>query len=145
MERLPPYADTFQDFELTLEFRLLNGEGNSGIQFRSVNAVQAHELSGYQADIGQNYWGCLYDESRRNRVLAQAPAPAIAKLDRSGWHTYSVRALGNHVTITLDGMRTVDYTEPDPGINQRGIIALQVHSGPGIEVHFRNIEIRELV
>ncbi|HEY3443132.1 MAG TPA: family 16 glycoside hydrolase [Paludibaculum sp.] len=136
--------DAFQDFELTLEFRLLNGEGNSGVQFRSVNAVQAHELSGYQADIGQNYWGCLYDESRRNRVLAQAPAPAIAKLDRSGWHTYAVRALGNHITITLDGMRTVDYTEAEPGINQRGIIALQVHSGPGIEVHFRNIEIREL-
>lgn len=136
--------DTFQDFELTLEFRLLNGEGNSGVQFRSINAVQAHELSGYQADIGQNYWGCLYDESRRNRVLAQAPAPAIARLDKSGWHTYTVRALGNHITITLDGMRTVDYTEADPGINQRGIIALQVHSGPGIEVHSRNIEIREL-
>lgn len=136
--------ESYQDFELTLEFRLINGAGNSGIQFRSVNAVQAHELSGYQADIGQNYWGCLYDESRRNRVLAQAPARVITRLDKSGWHTYVVRALGNHITLTLDGMRTVDYTEPDAGINQRGVIALQVHSGPGIEVHFRNIVIREL-
>ena len=134
----------FEDFELALEFRLVNGTGNSGIQFRSVPAEKEHELSGYQADVGEKYWGCLYDESRRNRVLVQAPAPAIEKIDKSGWHTYVVRALGNHITLTLDGMRTVDYTETDPGLRKRGLIALQVHSGPGIEVHFRNIRIREL-
>ncbi|MDZ7639944.1 MAG: hypothetical protein U5J83_17130 [Bryobacterales bacterium] len=41
-------------------------------------------------------------------------------------------------------MRTVDYTEAEMGILTRGIIALQVHSGPGIEVWFRNIRVREL-
>lgn len=134
----------YEDFELALEFRLLNGEGNSGIQFRSVPDLQPHELFGYQADIGQQYWGCLYDESRRKKVLAQTPAPAVEKLDKSGWHTYVVKALGNHITITLDGMRTVDYTETERGILKRGLIALQVHAGPGIEVWFRNIRIKEL-
>lgn len=137
--------ETYEDFELALEFRLLNGEGNSGIQFRSVNDLQPHELFGYQADIGQQYWGCLYDESRRRKILAQAPAPAIEKIDKNGWHTYVVKALGNHITITLDGMRTVDYTETERGILKRGLIALQVHAGPGIEVWFRNIRIKELV
>ncbi len=136
--------DHFEDFELTLEFRLMNGAGNSGVQFRSEPAQKEHELSGYQADIGENYWGCLYDESRRNKVLVQAPQPAIDKIDKSGWHTYTIRALGRHVTLTLDGMTTVDYTEEDASVLQRGIIALQVHSGPGIEVWFRNIRIREL-
>ncbi|HXB71284.1 MAG TPA: family 16 glycoside hydrolase [Candidatus Acidoferrales bacterium] len=136
--------DHFEDFELALEFRLLNGAGNSGVQFRSIPAEQEHELFGYQADIGETYWGSLYDESRRKRVLAQAPAAAIAKLDKNGWHTYTVRALGNHITITIDGMRTVDYTEFEPGILKRGLIGLQVHAGAGIEVWFRNLQIREI-
>ncbi|MBI5281432.1 MAG: DUF1080 domain-containing protein [Candidatus Solibacter usitatus] len=136
--------EEFEDFELSLEFRLVDGVGNSGIQFRSVAAEKDHELSGYQADIGQQYWGCLYDESRRNRVLVQAPAEMVARLDKSGWHSYVVRAQGAHITLTLDGMKTVDYTEAEAGIGRRGIIALQVHSGPGIEVQFRQIRIRGL-
>jgi predicted dehydrogenase len=136
--------DHFDDFELALEFRLLNGAGNSGVQFRSVPAAKEHELFGYQADIGEQYWGCLYDESRRNRTLAQAPTAAIQKLDKNGWHSYVVRALGNHITITIDGMRTVDYTEFDAGILKRGLIGLQVHAGSGIEVWFRNLQIREI-
>jgi predicted dehydrogenase len=136
--------DHFEDFELALEFRLLNGVGNSGVQFRSIPAAKEHELFGYQADIGEQYWGCLYDESRRNRTLAQAPPAAIRKLDKNGWHSYVVRALGSHITITIDGMRTVDYTEFDAGILKRGLIGLQVHAGSGIEVWFRNLQIREI-
>ena len=77
-------------------------------------------------------------------MLAQAPQPAIDKLDPSGWHTYAIRAHGRHISLTIDGMRTVDYTEKELGIRSRGILALQVHSGPGIEVWFRNIRLREL-
>lgn len=137
-------AEHFQDFELELEFRLVNGTGNSGVQFRSEPVAGSHEVSGYQADIGQQYWGALYDESRRNKVLA-APDPAMTgNLDRSGWHRYTVRAYGNHIMLTLDGVRTVDYTETATGLLHRGFLALQVHSGPPTEVQFRNIRIREL-
>lgn len=136
--------ESFEDFELSLEFRLLNGAGNSGVQFRSIPAQEEHELFGYQADVGENYWGCLYDESRRRKVLVQAPQPAIDKLDKAGWHTYSIRAHGRHITLTMDGMRTVDYMEAEAGILSRGLIALQVHSGPGIEVWFRKIRLREI-
>ena len=41
-------------------------------------------------------------------------------------------------------MRTVDYTEFEPGILKRGLIGLQVHAGSGIEVWFRNLQIREI-
>jgi predicted dehydrogenase len=134
----------FGDFELELEFRLVQGRGNSGVQFRSVPAPQEHELTGYQADIGEGYWGCLYDESRRNRVLVQAPREAVAKLDPDGWHRYRIRAYGRHIQQTLDGMHMVDYVEEDTGILDRGIIALQAHSGPGVEIWFRNIRVRTL-
>jgi len=135
---------SYADFELRLQFRLLNGAGNSGVQFRSEPAAIPHEVSGYQADVGQQYWGCLYDESRRKKVLAQAPPEALQGLDKNGWNEYVIRAHGPRITLQLNGKTTVDYEEKEPGIAGSGFLALQVHSGPGIEVHFRNIRIREL-
>lgn len=134
----------YGDFVLKLSFRLVNGEGNSGIQFRSKPVAGSHEVSGYQADIGQKYWGCLYDESRRKKVLACPPPEALAKLDKTGWNEYVVTARGRRITLELNGVKTVDYTEPDEGIEETGFIALQVHSGPGIEVQFKDVRIREL-
>src|SRR5262249_14892363 len=71
----------YRDFILSVRFKLENGQGNSGIQFRSVR-IPGTEMSGYQADIGENYWGCLYDESRRNRVLARASSAALEALKK---------------------------------------------------------------
>jgi hypothetical protein len=135
---------SYNNFVLKARFRLAGGRGNSGIQFRSKPVPDSHELSGYQADIGEKYWGCLYDESRRNKVLVQAPAEALAGLDPSGWHDYVITADGAHITLDLDGKRTVDYTEPEAGIPLRGILALQVHGGPGIEVQFKDLLIKQL-
>jgi predicted dehydrogenase len=134
----------YDDFELRLMFRLKNGVGNSGIQFRSEPVPDSHEVSGYQADIGEKYWGCLYDESRRKKVLAGPPEMALANLDKTAWHNYVIRAEGNFITLHLDGVRTVHYVETAPNILERGFIALQVHSGPGIEVEFKDLMIRAL-
>lgn len=134
----------YTDFELRLLFRLLSGSGNSGIQFRSKPEPDSHEVAGYQADIGQQYWGCLYDESRRKKILVQAPADALAGLQRDGWNQYTIVAQGDHITLELNGIRTADYVEKEPGIDRSGFIALQVHGGPPMEVHFKDIRIREL-
>ena len=67
-------TETYGDFELRLQFKLLGEQANAGVQFRSRRVQDHYEVSGYQADMGQQYWGCLYDESRRNRVLA-GPSP----------------------------------------------------------------------
>ena len=136
--------ETFSDFELRLEFRLKEGAGNSGIQFRSRRISDSTEVSGYQADLGEKYWGCLYDESRRNRILVQAPAELETKLKPADWNEYVIRAEGDHVTLSLNGFVTADYKEPEATIPRSGIIALQVHSGPPLRVDFRKIRIRKL-
>ena len=133
----------YRDFELRLKFRLIAGEGNSGVQFRSKPLPGSHEVVGYQADIGMQYWGCLYDESRRKRVLAQASAGSLDGLDKTGWNEYVITARGNQITLDLNGKRTVDYRESEPGMDVPGFIALQVHSGPGIEVWFKDVVVRE--
>ncbi len=134
----------YENFILKAEFRLVNGVGNSGIQFRSKPVENSHEVSGYQADIGEKYWGCLYDESRRNKVLVQPPAEALAGLKPDGWNEYTIHAQGGRIKLELNGILTVDFLETDTKIPRTGFIALQVHAGPGIEVHFRNLRIREL-
>src|SRR5258707_526781 len=71
----------YRDFELTLKFKLVGTEGfvNSGVQFRSEHVDKpANEMSGYQADIGEpDYWGSLYDESRRKKTIAKVDMSKI--------------------------------------------------------------------
>lgn len=134
----------FANFELRLEFRLRDGVGNSGIQFRSKRVADSSEVSGYQADIGEKYWGCLYDESRRNKILVQAPVELEEGLRKDGWNSYLIRAEGNHITLSLNGRQTVDYREEDSEIAAEGILALQVHAGGPLRVEFKNLRIREL-
>ncbi|MFN8857492.1 MAG: DUF1080 domain-containing protein, partial [Planctomycetaceae bacterium] len=60
------------------------------------------------------------------------------------WNTYTIRAVGPRVTLAINGLTTVDYTEAEAGIAREGVIALQVHSGPPLRVAFRNIRLKEL-
>lgn len=135
--------DHYEDFELRLKFRLLNGAGNSGVQFRSEPVAGSHEILGYQADIGEKYWGALYDESRRKRVLTGPEPEFLSALDTNAWHEYRILAQGNFIELRLDGVRTAHFIETE-NVLRRGFIALQVHSGPAIEVHFKDLEIREV-
>ncbi len=136
---------TYEDFILKLSVRLVNGVGNSGVQFRSRRVPNSSEVSGYQADIGEQYWGSLYDESRRRRILVDARKAGVdAVVNEKGWNDLVIRCRGNQVTIELNGLKTVDYREPDPEIARSGIIAFQVHSGGPMEIQFRNIRIKEL-
>ncbi len=136
---------SFDDFELRLQCKLLGENANAGIQIRSRRVPDHYEVSGYQADMGQQYWGCLYDESRRNKVLA-CPDPAkIAEVVRAGdWNDYVIRCEGKRIQLWLNGFQTVDYTEPDDAIPQSGVIGLQIHGGPPSEAWYRNIRIRPL-
>ena len=136
--------EEFSDFELKLEFRLKDGAGNSGVQFRTKRIPNSTEVSGYQADIGENYWGCLYDESRRNKILVKAPDDFEKSLKKGDWNEYTIRAKGDHIMLKVNGVTTVDYTEPDAEIARKGILALQVHSGGPLKVEFRNIRIKSL-
>lgn len=135
----------YGDFELRLKFKVL-GEGvNAGVQFRTKRIPDHHEVIGYQADIGQKYWGALYDESRRKRMLAQPTPEVLAKAAKPDeWNEYVIRAEGKRIQLWLNGVQTVDYTEAEDGIAERGIIAVQIHGGPPSEAWYKDITIQEL-
>ena len=135
----------YGDFELRLQFQLLGEPTNGGVQIRSAEIPDHHEVSGYQADLGNGWWGCLYDESRRKRVLAGPPVAERGKPIKIGqWNDHRIRCEGPRIQIWINGVQTVDYTEQDPKIPLSGIIAPQVHGKRKMEAHYRNIRIKEL-
>jgi hypothetical protein len=140
----------YRNFDLTVKFKLTGTEGfvNSGVQFRSVRIPKPeNEMSGYQADIGEpEWWGCLYDESRRNKVIAKSDMAKVSPvLKKNDWNEYRIRCEGPRIQLWLNGVQTVDYTETDPEIAKLdGNIAIQIHGGAKAEVHFKDIKIEEL-
>jgi hypothetical protein len=137
--------EVYENFELELKFKLVGENTNAGVQFRSERIPDHHEVIGYQADLGQAYWGCLYDESRRRVTLASADTSELAKvLDKQGWNTYRIRAFGRNIQLWINDLKTVDYTEEDESIALKGIIGLQIHSGPPGEAWYKDIKIKLL-
>jgi hypothetical protein len=138
----------YGDFVLRAKVKLAGVEGfvNGGIQIRSQRiADPPYEMTGYQVDMGEGYWGCLYDESRRNKILAQAD-PAVIKrvLKPNGWNEYEIRCEGKRIRIRLNGEQTVDYTEMDPNIPLTGRIAVQVHGNGKTEASYKDLVLEEL-
>jgi HEAT repeat protein len=139
---------SYKNFVLRVECKLL-GPANGGIQIRSRRVPNNFEVSGYQADMssepGGGFWGCLYDESRRGRILAK-PNPAVIQkvLKPHEWNQYEIRCEGKRIRLWLNGAQTVDFTETEAGMWPEGIIGLQIHGGPPSEAWYRNVTIEEL-
>ena len=94
----------YTNFVLKLKFKLLGGESaNAGVQFRTKRLSGHNEVSGYQADMGDpSWWGCLYDESRRNKVLAQSDAETIKRVLRpADWNEYEIRCEGRRIRLAI--------------------------------------------
>lgn len=130
---------SYANFVLKAKVKYKNG--NSGIQFRSARTPDGI-VSGPQADVADGYWGLLYEERRRG-ILERYPedkAKALVKAD--DWNEFVITAVGKHVTIDLNGTRIIDRT--DDKFDDSGIIALQVHVGPAMEVRYKDIELKEL-
>ncbi len=141
--------ENFSNFELKLQVRLKGQGDNAGVQFRSVRVPNKTEVSGFQCDVGNAFgrpvWGALYDESRRNKMLAEGDKDRVPEwLRKDDWNELTVRAEGDRIRIWLNGNLTVDYTEKEETIVKSGIIGLQIHSGPPTEAWYRNIRLKPL-
>ena len=140
---------SYANFVLRLKFKLLgnskNNFVNSGVQFRSQRVPNDTEMAGYQADLGDpSWWGCIYDESRRNKVLAQTDMVKLEKvLHRGDWNEYEIRAEGRRMRTYINGVLCVDYTDMDEKIPQEGRFGLQIHAGGPAEVWFKDITLED--
>lgn len=139
----------FTNFVLRLRFKLVGTSGfvNAGVQFRSERVQNPpNEMAGYQADIGDpDWWGCLYDEGIRNRVIARSDMSKIDPvLKRGDWNQYTIRADGDRVQLFINGVQAVDFREPEKARKQWGVIGLQIHGDAVAEVRYKDIALEEL-
>jgi hypothetical protein len=135
------YPRTFADFVLEAEVMLLEAGRfpNSGIQFRSREVGQ-YEVQGYQVDIGQTYWGSLYDEGSGS--LADTTPQTLETLQQNDWNKIVIRAEGQSLSVTVNSVQAAQYKG---AAVSEGIIALQYHApGESFEIRFRNIRLKEL-
>lgn len=138
----------YANFELRLKVKLTKGEGfmNSGVQLRSQRVPDNSEMSGYQVDAGTGWWGKLYDESRRNKVIGEpVDAKAIEGTAKDwDWNEYRIRCEGPRIRSWINGVAALDYKEADGAVPLEGLIGLQTHGGGKLLVQFKDITIQEL-
>ncbi|GAB3707873.1 DUF1080 domain-containing protein [Spirosoma flavus] len=136
----------YGDFEFRCLFRLSGdpktGMINSGIQYRSI--LEGKKIIGYQADIGNGFWGDIYDEHRREKLIGGDLSILRKILKEDGWNSYIIRCKGNRHELYINGVKTADYIEQDSKIPNKGVIAVQIHSGGVAQVEFRDLTISEL-
>lgn len=131
---------TFSNFVLRAEMKLRNH--NSGIQFRSQR-LSDFAAAGYQMDAGENnYWGNIYDERGKRGIMVDSfREKGSTVLKPNDWNDVEIHCDGDHIQIRLNGLVTADIHD---SASPEGVIALQLHRGPPMQVWFRNIMIKEL-
>ena len=156
------------NFELKWEYRFVSAKGNSGIQYRSEE-LDNFVVKGYQADFeaGTTYSGILYGEKTgrgimcsrgkkawlgdgKTRVKPDETVADSGELQKGikgtgEWNTYHVIADGNHFTHKINGVvmsETFDESKKD--MKASGILALQLHAGPPMQIQFRKIMLKTL-
>ena len=140
----------YTNFIVRLKIKLTgtNGFINSGFQIRSQRVPDISEMAGYQCDFGEPSWyGAIYDESRRNKLMAASDMKALRPvLKVTGWNDYVIRADGPRITTWINGVMGVDYYEPDLSIPNYdwGKLGIQVHGGGKAVVQVKDISIEEL-
>lgn len=151
------------DFELRFSIRILSG--NSGVQYRSKE-VDKWVIGGYQADFdAPSEWsGILYEEKGRGIIARRGQqihiqadgtlletgsvgdsAEIASKIKKNDWNEYRIFVQGNRILHAINGHATVEVV--DDQVDKRslsGLLALQLHAGPPMEVQFKDIRLKRL-
>lgn len=152
------------DFQLRLKYKIVGG--NSGVQYRSrVVDEDKFVVGGYQADIDSSpkYSGMMYEEKARGIVAERGQSVTITgEKDRDilqfadaaalqdqiikpeQWNDYLIVARGRHMQHFINGVLMSETIDDSDNFTKSGIIAVQAHQGPPMEVQFKDIELKEM-
>ncbi len=131
----------YKNFELTADFKQ-EANGNSGIFFRS--SIQGTKIKGWQAEVAppSKHTGGIYESYGRG-WLVQPDAAKDSFLKFGEWNTIKLRVVDDHVITWLNGHEMVNFQDDKIG-EATGKIALQIHSGGGIKIYWKNIVLKPL-
>lgn len=138
---------TYKNFVLHLKFKG-EAEGNSGVFVHSritgIDPEHGPDIEGMQVEVDPGkgkHTGGLYESGGRGWV-AMPTAEGENALKPREWNDLKVAVQGPQVTTYLNGVKVVDYTDPAPKFTD-GVVALQIHTGGGVKMRWKEIEIQE--
>lgn len=141
---------------------------NSGVQYRSKIVDAANwVVAGYQGDFeyGSTYSGILYEEKGRGILaqrgqkvkMTQGAEPSKPNLEVTGetgksediqasikkddWNEYTIIAKGKNLRHIINGKVTIEVEDDTAEAAKKGVLALQLHAGPPMQVQFKDIEL----
>lgn len=137
--------EPFRNFHLKLEVRTEPG-ANGGVYFHSDYQAEGWPRGGFETQVNVSHgdWirtGSLYGVAN----LGNTP------VEDAKWWLHEVIVEGRTVTVRIDGVTVLQYTEPPGAVAGKdferklssGTFALQAHD-PGSVVHYRNIRVKRL-
>jgi len=139
----------FNNFEFTCELKLTgDNRRNTGIYYR-VNTFQFRNSfeapSGYEFDAaatGDKLTGSVGDWYARPSLRISADSNVINKIYNSdNWNRMTIRARGNRLEYWINGIKIMDYQDPDPKGSLEGVIGFQMHDGSVMKIEYRNIRV----
>jgi hypothetical protein len=123
----------YGDFEVVIEF-WVESRTNSGVYIRCADPAEITAQGCYEVNISDE----RPDPTYRTGAVVGVSSP-VERVDAGGrWNEYVIRAEGPRLTVTLNGVRTVDAED---STHTEGVIGLQYSTG---EVRFRSVRIRPL-
>lgn len=131
----------YKNFILEVKFKQ-EANGNSGVFIRS--SIEGTKISGWQVEVAPTnlHTGGIYESYGRGWLIQ--PKPEDEKILKQGeWNTMKIKAVGDEVTSWLNGHQMVYLKDEKIGKGE-GFIALQIHSGGGIKVRWKDLKIKEL-
>jgi hypothetical protein len=138
---------TYRDFDLRLKFKG-EADGNAGVFLHSkitgLNPEHGPDIEGMQVEVDPSpgkHSGGLYESGGRQWV-AMPTAEAEKALKPGTWNELEISAHGNHIITHLNGVKISDFTDSAPRYTD-GVIGLQIHTGGGVKVKWKDISIKE--
>lgn len=138
---------TFRDFDLRLKFKG-EAQGNSGVflhaKITGMNPETGPDIQGMQVEVDPSvgkHTGGLYESGGREWVMMPSGEGEQA-LKPGQWNDLEARVHGNHIVTYLNGVKISDFKDPKPRFTE-GVIALQIHTGGGVKMRWKDISIRE--
>lgn len=138
----------YSDFVLKAEFRFLSDDTDSGIYVRAVadsEFIRGWPNNSYQVQIrnpiGESRFGPVGDLFRHGTPQGEFdfdPAvSSIASMGTGEWQTIEIEAVGDTLTVRLNG---IELSRAGNIVNPTGYVGIQSEVGP---IEFRSIEILE--
>ncbi len=130
----------YKNFELNLDFKQ-EADGNSGVFIRST--IDGVKISGWQVEVAPKgkHTGGVYESYGRGWLI-KPTAEKEEVLKEGEWNHLKIKVIDDTLTSWLNGVEMITITDEKIGEGE-GAIALQIHSGGGIKIRWKNIVVEE--